>query len=62
MDINVKKSKSKPKPKHIIEQQKWREQQLKLFYFSGRPIMNTFIEKEHMYYMNKKGYVKGFYK
>jgi len=59
MDINVKKA----KPKHIIEQQKWREQQLKLFLFFWKTYYKyILLKKEHMYYMNKKGYVKGFYK
>jgi hypothetical protein len=59
--MNTINQEKKEKRKHIIEQEKWREKQLKLFYYSGRPIMNTFIEKKYMFYMNKKGYVKGFY-
>ena len=57
MEENVKKK----KPRHILEQIKWREKQLKIYYYSGRPIHKTVIEKNHMYYTNELNHVKGFY-
>lgn len=46
-------------PAHIRQQRIWREKQLMIFYRTGRPIFNTFIEKKHSYTTLANGVVVG---
>jgi hypothetical protein len=59
---NKKTKKEEPPPEHIIKQRIWRENQLNIFYKTGRPIYNCFRETDHLYYKNNEGtYIGSFY-
>ena len=59
---NKKIKKEEPPPEHIMKQRIWRENQIKIFYKSGRPIYNCFKQTDHLYYKTIEGtYIGSYY-